>query len=143
MAEVVMAMTVFMMMTLMFAAVVPIALKETQQSGNYNEAALLAQHKMDQLRTVNFDDLANSTKLTSDGIIDSVNTNGSYDFSSTSSDNLAAYFPTGTTGTITVATDTTAGTMSGGVYNVTITIAWPSSATSAGSFTIEDKIINY
>ncbi len=123
------------MIAILFGSVVPTALKETQQGGNYSEAALVAQHKMDQLRT--------TTALISEGIIDSLNSDGSYDFSTNSQDNLASYFPSGTTGTIVCSADTATGTMSSGVYDVTITISWPQSGAPSGSFSLKDKIINY
>ncbi len=46
-AEVVLAMTVFTMMILMFAAVFPMAVRGAQYSSNYAQGAMLAQHKMD------------------------------------------------------------------------------------------------
>ena len=137
------ALIIVTMMVLMFGAVAPVLMRETQQGSNYTEAALIAQAKMNQLRTTSFDNLGSSAALISSGIIDAVNSNGSYDFSTNSTDNLAAYFPNGTTGTITCTADTTTGSMSSGVYNVTVTISWPISGSSPGSFTLENKIINY
>ena len=71
-----MALVVFTMMTLMFAAVFPMAVRGAQYSSNYAQAAMLAQHKMDQLRSAGFDKLftdGNGTaliKLQSLGIVD-------------------------------------------------------------------------
>lgn len=136
-------MSVFLMMTLMFGAVVPVALREAQQGSNYSEAAIITQHKMDQLRATSFGNLGNSTLLISSGLINAVNPDGSYDFSTNAADNLGAFFPPGTTGTIVLAADSSTGTMSSGVYDATITLAWPTSAAHAGSYTLKNKIINY
>ena len=51
MAEVMMALAVFTMMTLMFAAVFPMAVRGAQYSSNYAQGSMLAQHKMDQIRS--------------------------------------------------------------------------------------------
>ena len=136
-------MAVFLMMVLVFAAAVPLALRGTQQGSNYTEAALIAQHKMDQLRSANFSTLGSPSALISAGIINGVNGDGTYDFSANGADNLASFFPAGTTGKIALAPDTSTGTMQGGVYDVTITLAWPTSGAHAGSFTLKNKIINY
>lgn len=141
--DIAMGMSVFLMMALLFGAVVPITLRQTQQSANYSEAALVAQHKMEELRAVNFTTLGSSTALIASGLIDAQNPDGSYDFSTTTSDNLASFFPSGTTGNIVIASDTSTGSMQSSVYDVTITLSWPSSATHAGSFTLKNKIINY
>ena len=62
-------MTVFMMMTLVFAAVFPVALRGAQFSNNYAQAALLAQHKIDQLRAAGFSKM-DYTDLNNLGIVD-------------------------------------------------------------------------
>ncbi len=56
-AEVMLSLTVFTMMTLMFAAVFPMAVRGSMYSSNYAQATMLAQHKMDQLRSAGYDKL--------------------------------------------------------------------------------------
>lgn len=53
--EVCLALIVFTMMTLMFAAVFPVAIRAAKYSANYSQAALLAQHKLDQVRGAGYD----------------------------------------------------------------------------------------
>jgi len=147
--EVVLAMTVFMMMALLYGAAVPVALRGTQQGENYTQAALIAQHKIDQLRSLNFATLGSGSLLYSDNIIDSATTNSDGSYSFTNTDHLVTagtvqgYFPAGTTGTVLIQTDTSTMTMQSGVYDVTVTITWPKSTSHSGSYTLKNKIINY
>ncbi len=145
--EVALALIVFAMMTILFAAVFPMAVRGAQYSNNYAQAAMVADHKMDQLRDGGYGLLFNpsgNTGLISQNIIDSVNANGSYDF--TTADNLAdggtsqGYFPAGSTGTITVSDYTTSGVPSGTMAYVTITIAWNGGGVSAGSYSLSSMI---
>ena len=140
--EVALALTIFMMMTLMFAAVFPVAVRGAQQGNNYNQAALLAQHKIDQLRTAGFSNLDHAD-LVRLGVIDASPSTSPFSF--TAIDNLpggsggSGFFPAGTTGTITVSPyPSTTNT----VDAVTIKISWPSSALPAGSYSASTMIIS-
>ena len=68
--EVVLAMTVFLMMVLMFAAAFPLTVRAAQFSSNYAQATQLAQHKIDQLRAAGYGSL-NGAALAGTGIINS------------------------------------------------------------------------
>src|SRR5579875_2246469 len=58
MIEVCLALVVFLMMTLMFAAVFPTVVRGAKMSDNYTQATFLAQHKLDQLRASGFSRLS-------------------------------------------------------------------------------------
>ena len=122
-AEVMLALSVFTMMTLMFAAVFPTAVRGAQFSGNYAQGTMLAQQKMEQLRANGYGRLVDDAqgtalkKLSDLGLIDGQNADGSYDF--TASDSLTnsgtthGYFPPGSTGTIKVTPYVAAGCPAG------------------------------
>jgi len=145
--EVALSLIVFGMMTILFGAVFPMAVRGAQYSNNYAQAAMVADHKMDQLRSGGYGLLFNpsgNTGLISQNVIDAVNAGGSYDF--TTADNLVAngtsqgYFPNGSTGTITVTDDTANGVPSGSVALVTITVAWNGGGVPAGSYSLSSLI---
>jgi len=145
-AEVVLALMVFLMMTLMFAAVFPIAIRAAHYSNDYAQAALLAQHKVDQLRSAGIDKL-NFSDLTGLGIVDQNPdaTGPSYTF--TGVDNLDSFFPNGTTGVISVTDYSTLSHVSnpppaGTVYVVTVTLTWPGSGTVSGSYSTSAMMIS-
>ena len=145
-AEVMLALAVFSMMTLMFAAVFPTAVRGAQFSGNYAQGTMLAQQKMEQLRANGYGSLVDDVqstaldKLKSLQLIDGQNPDGSYDF--TTSDNLTnngvtqGYFPPGSTGTITVMPYTAGGVPGGSLVYVTITVAWTGGGVSNGSTSV-------
>lgn len=139
-AEVMLALAVFTMMTLMFAAVFPTAVRGAQFSGNYAQGTMLAQQKMEQLRAAGYDQVTDAGKLQSRSLIDAVNADGSYDF--TTADNLTnvgtthGYFPDGSTGTITVAPYVPNGAPAGKMSYVTVTIAWTGGSVSNGSTSV-------
>ncbi len=151
--EVTLSLIIFTMMTLMFGAVLPIAVRGANHGNNYSQAAALAQRKVDQLRVAGyirlFDDSGyngNSalTKLFAQKIVDGQNGasgagGGSYDF--TTQDNLTGaggFFPLGSTGTITVAPYTAQ--TAGSVAQVTVTITW--TGTVPGSYTVSALMIS-
>ena len=154
--EVAMAMVVFTMMTMMFAAVFPMAVRGAQFSGNYTQGTMLAQHKMDQLRTTGYNRLIDSTQLAAMGIIDSpqpagypIVSNGATTYSFTSVDALTnngatqGYFPPGSMGTVTVSDYATGAPPSGtsGVpaatlAYVTVTLSWTGGGISSGSTSV-------
>jgi len=149
--EVTLSLIIFTMMTLMFGAVLPIAVRGANHGNNYSQAAALAQRKIDQLRAAGYSRLfddggrnGNSafTKLFAQKVVDGQNGasgagGGSYDF--TTQDNLTGaggFFPAGSTGTITVVPDAQAA----GVAQVTVTITW--TGTVPGSYTVSALIIS-
>ena len=139
--EVVLAMTVFLMMVLMFAAAFPLTVRAAQFSSNYAQATQIAQHKMDQLRAVGYGSL-NGAALAGTGIIDSATAvanptgspSGSTSYSFTASDNLTAYFAAGSGGTVTISPDTNSG--SSPVLDVTVLVSWTGGSVSSGNYSV-------
>ena len=151
--EVALALAVFILMTLMFAAAFPMVARGSQFSGNYSQAAMIAEHKIDQLRSAGYSNL-NYQGLNSQGIIDVMGSPPSglpatYFFTATdnldTSGTVQGIFPPGSTGTITVqdfsAVNTTAGISAGQVDYVTVTITWPAGAVSGGTYSTSAMII--
>ncbi len=146
--EVTLSLIIFTMMTLMFGAVLPIAVRGANHGNNYSQAAALAQRKIDQLRVAGYSRLFDNgggsalTQLSNQNIVDGQNGasgagGGAYDF--TTQDHLTGaggFFPAGSTGTITVAHDAQAA----GVAQVTVTINW--TGTVPGSYTVSALIIS-
>jgi len=147
-AEVVFALIIFLMMTMVFAAVFPIIIRSAHYSNDYAQASLLAQHKIDQLRSAGIDNL-NYTALVGLGVIDqNVEATGpSYTF--TGVDNLDSFFPNSpeTNGTITLVDYSTLSNVhnpppAGNVYMATVTITWPEAGTIVGSYTTSAMIVS-
>lgn len=139
--EVSLSLVIFAMMTLMFAAVFPMAVRGAQYSSRYAQAAALGQHKMDQLRTAGYSRLFNPTGqngLSSLNVINSVNPDGSYDF--TQADSLVndgvthGPLPPGSRGTVTVANYTQGGVPGGTVALVTVSLTWTGGGVADGSY---------
>ncbi len=144
--EVALALVIFTMMTLMFGAVLPIAVRGAKHSGDYNQAAALAQRKIDQLRVAGYSRLFDgsdgtaASKLSAQNVVDAQNSSGVFDF--TTVDNLTGangYFPAGSTGTITVV-DGYSGVPTGNAAQVTVTINW--TGTVPGSYSASAIIIS-
>ncbi len=154
--EVALALVVLTMMTLMFAAVFPMAVRGAQFSGNYTQGAMLAQHKMDQLRTAGYNRLVAPAQLAAMGIIDNpqpagypVAAGGATTYAFTGVDNLTnsgatqGYFAPGSMGTVTIS-DYAAGTPPSGTNGVpaatlayvTVTISWVGGGISSGSTSV-------
>ncbi|MDQ2799699.1 MAG: prepilin-type N-terminal cleavage/methylation domain-containing protein [Armatimonadota bacterium] len=151
MMEVMLALTVFLLMTLMFAAAFPVVLRAAQTSSNYAQAGELAQHKIDQMRAAGVAQL-NYANLVNLNVIDPMAqppTGLPATFNFASVDNLAngngtsGYFPTGSTGTITIVDYHTvnAAVPAGQVDYVTVTIAWPGGGNAAGSYKVSAMIV--
>lgn len=156
--EVSMALVVFLMMTLVFAAIFPIAVRGSKMSDNYAQAAQIAQHKLDQMRAAGFAKL-NYAGLTSSGIIDTMSSPpatlpATYRFenidSLVSDGTNGGYFPPGSSGTITVqdyATYAAAKGVVGGlppvgaVDYVTVTITWVGGGVPSGTYSASAMII--
>ncbi len=155
MVEVTLALIIFVMMVLLFAAVFPISIRAAHFSNYYAEATMIAQHKIDQLRYAGFSKIASRANLSSLEIADSGLTAAAppYTASFTTVDNLTmangvqGFFPAGSTGTITVTDYSTAAGVSnpppaGTVYRVTVTITWTAlghagSTYSASAFIVQ------
>jgi prepilin-type N-terminal cleavage/methylation domain-containing protein len=150
-AEVALSLIVFAMMSLVFSAVFPIAIKSAHYSNYYSQAALIAQHKIDQMRSAGFGKL-DCTDLVSLGIVDNVTNECGPSYSFAQADNLsgsngqAGFFPAGTTGTISIVDYSTLPNVSnpppaGNVYIVTVNVTWPGSSTMQGSYSTSAMII--
>jgi Tfp pilus assembly protein PilV len=144
-AEVVLALIVFLMMTLMFAAVFPIAVRSAHYSNYYAQAALLAQHKLDEVRSAGVSKL-DYTDLMNLGIVDqNANASGpTYTF--TNADSLDSFFPAGAQGTMTISDYSTLSNVpypppTGNVYIVTVTLSWTGAGTTQGSYTTSAMIV--
>ena len=144
--EVTLALVIFTMMTLLFGAVLPVAVRGAKHSGNYNQAAALAQRKIDQLRIAGYSRLLDgsdgtaASKLTSQNVVDGQTAGGVYDF--TTVDHLTGtggYFPPDSTGTITIA-DGYNGVPAGNAAQVTVTITW--GGTVPGSYSVSAIIVS-
>ncbi len=137
-AEVALALVVFVMMTIMFAATFPIANRSAHYSNEYAQAALLAQHKLDQLHSAGFTNL-NYAYLTGAGIVDTNSTASGPPYTFTGVDNLGSFFPNGTTGVIAITDYSTLANVTtkppaGTVSVVTVTLTWPGAGTKSGSY---------
>ena len=148
--EVALALIIFAMMTVLFGAVFPMTVRGAQYSSNYAQAAMMAQHKMDQLRAAGCSRL-DMTDLSNLSIIDSPQPNnypaavtGGSTLSFTTVDGLVSdgtaqgYFPSGSEGTVTIADYTALHPASGipanTMFYVTIKIAWVGGGVSNGSY---------
>jgi Tfp pilus assembly protein PilV len=147
--EMMIAVFVFWMMIALFGAILPIAGQGSRSGSSYAQAALLAQHKTDQLRQGGFNKL-NASQMASMKIIDA-DTNGapitattpaglpagttSYSF--TNVDNLVdnganqGYFPAGAQGILSLS-PALGGSGAGGpttsqALQVTVTLTWQNS----------------
>lgn len=143
--EVTVAMMIFLAMVLMFAAVFPLAVRTALFSNNYAQAVALCQHKMDQLRQEGFTNLSDTGNvLSSDSVIDATTppTAYPYSYTFTTCDNLASYYPSGATGTITINQATnTAGSAMTTVDTVAITIQWTTGSKGTSSYTLNAMIV--
>ncbi len=148
MMEVALSLVIFTLMTLMFGAVLPAAVRGANHGNNYSQAAALAQRKVDQLRSAGygrlFDTAAGTaySQMSAQNIVDAQTggggaNGGSYDF--TTQDHLTGaggFFPPGSTGTIAISQYP--GTA--GVALVTVTITWTGNV--PGSYQISTLIIS-
>lgn len=142
--EVMFAGVILLLMSFLFAAVFPTAVRGAQYSGNYTQAATLAQHKMDQLRTAGYSRLVDDaqgtalSKMSGLNIVDAQVAPNAYDF--TTADGLVnsgavkGYFPSGSTGTVAITPYTANGTPPGTVLFVTVTVAWTGAGTASSSY---------
>jgi hypothetical protein len=154
MVEVTLALIIFTMMVLLFAAVFPISVRAAHFSNYYAEATMIAQHKIDQLRYTGFSKIGDRANLSSLEIADSGLTSSAppYTASFTNIDSLAVngnvqgFFPSGSTGTISVVDYASAAGVSnpppaGTVYRVTITITWTALGHAGSSYSASAFIV--
>ena len=156
--EVTLALIVFAMMTVLFAAVFPMTIRGAQYSGNYTQAAMIAQHKMDQIRSAGFSSL-DQGHLTNLSIIDSPQPNGypitaggGTTYSFTSAENLVTggtthgYFAPGSQGTLTVvdyaALHPGSGVPAGSLALVNVSVSWTGGATHDGNYQTSALLAN-
>ena len=156
--EVALAIIVFGMMSVLFAAVFPMTVRGAQYSGNYSQAAMLAQHKMDQLRSAGFNSL-DFGHLSGVGAVDNpqptgypISANGSTTYSFTTVDALIngggtqGYFAPGSKGTVTVVDYALlhpgVGIPAGTMAYVTVQITWTGGGTADGSYSTSAIIAN-
>lgn len=121
--EVMIAIFVVASCALMFSALVPPSVKTEKMVGNYQQAASLVQHKVDQLRAVGFGRLTYS-ELSDAGIIDQ--SPNSLPFSFVGVDELNSIYPS-PTGTVMVED------FSANVKKVTVTLSWTGSGYRQGN----------
>ena len=159
--EVMFASIIFLMMALMFAAVVPMSVRAAKFGNNYSQAAMLAQHKIDQLRAVGIGKI-DYADLSTASIIDTMATPPSpdttpYTFTFNTVDNVVStgantgYFPAGSTGGTISVVDYNAYQISKGVATpsvpagvmdfITVTIAWSGGGVSSGTYSASAVIV--
>ncbi len=149
-AEVALALIVFGMMAVLFGAVFPMTMRGAQHSNNYAQAAMLAQHKMDQLRTAGVgrfhqSDLAGLAIIDAaqpSGYPEAVTGGAAYSF--TTADSLVndgvtyGYFPSGSTGIVTItdyaASHPGSGTPAGKVAYITVAVKWTTGSGADSSY---------
>ena len=156
--EVALALVIFTLMVVLFAAVFPMTVRGAQYGNNYTQAAMLAQHKMDQLRSAGYARL-DLNDLTNLAVIDSpqpsgypATVSGGKTYSFTTADALVnngaaqGYFPPGSQGTITIADYAALHPSSGIAANtmtyVTVTMKWTGGGVSNGSYSTSAIIAN-
>jgi type II secretory pathway pseudopilin PulG len=108
---------------LIFAALVPPAVKTERMMSNYQQATSILQHKVDQLKGVGWGRLT-YTELTDAGIIDSSPGSSPYSFATV--DNLTGYYRAAT-GTIAVSD------FSSSIKQVVVTVTWTGSKARQGN----------
>lgn len=159
--EITIAFLIFTLMVLGCAAAFPTALRAQHTGNNYAQAALVAQHKIDQCREQGYTAVfpgsgTVSARMAGVGMVDSGSGQpnpagypaGSVAYTFTGADHLGgSQFPQGTVGTLVVGpanTGTAAGhwTPIGQVVQVTVVIAWPAGNEAAGRLTTHTLIVN-
>lgn len=156
--EVTLALIVFAMMTVLFAAVFPMTVRGAQYGGNYTQGAMIAQHKMDQLRSAGFSSL-DQGHLTNLSIVDTpqpagypLSINGGTTYSFTSAEHLVSdgttqgYFAPGSQGTVTVVDYAVlhpgSGVPAGSLALVNVSVSWTGGATHDGNYQTSTLIAN-
>ena len=168
--EVVLSLIVLGMMIIVVAACCPMILRQSSSSNYYAEAAMIAEHKIDQIRAVGFStatigqgtgtwigaagqDVSYAANLIADDIIDPGQTAGPYTF--TTIDNLVGtggtpgFFPAGTVGTVSITPDTnspqctTSPRSACDIVDITVKITFPSMAVGkTNTYTAVGKMVS-
>jgi len=146
--EIALSLIVFAMMAMMFGAVFPMAVRGAQYGSNYAQATLVAQHKMDQLRSAGYNKLVLPDTLKNLNIIDSATANGDGSFNFVAADNLTStgavkgYFPAGSTGTVAITDYHSADTNvpAGKIALIKVTVTWSGGGVSSGSYSLSTMI---
>jgi Tfp pilus assembly protein PilV len=142
--EVTISMMVFLMMILVFAAVFPFAVRTAQFSNNYSQAALIAQHKIDQLHSAGYSRL-NYNALSGLGIIDSSNS-APYSFAGVdhlvNGNGNSGFFGPGSTATITIQDYNLVNSAipAGQMDYVTVIVRWVTPNMPAGTYKVSTLI---
>ena len=150
--EAVFALTLFVMIGLLFSAVLPVSQRTARINAHYAQSAALAQHKIAQVRAAGFSSVQSPAALASLGIIDAGSATSQampYTASFLGADRLISdssgngLFPAGTTASITVAdyAAANAAVPAGTVASVTVTLHWPAGATTSGSYALSGLVI--
>ena len=131
--EVMFALCIFSVMILMFSSVFPSVLRGSHSSASYSQAALLAQHKVDQCREQGYGSIHETY-----GWGEAAN---SVSYSFTNIDNLGTgVLPPGSTGILTIGPPAgTSWTPAGSLVQVTVTISWPVNSLVTGQSTYNGK----
>jgi prepilin-type N-terminal cleavage/methylation domain-containing protein len=154
--EVVFALTIFLMMAMVFSAVFPISIKAAKFSNNYNQAEELCQHKLDELREQPWGGFKSTTFATQAGanlvngnVADSCSADANGDGGMTCSfvniddiadnGNTVGYFPAGSTALVNIFP--IPGTPSYSVFKATSTISWTGGGLSNGSCSVSTVLI--
>lgn len=156
--EVALALVIFTLMVVLFAAVFPMTVRGAQYGNNYTQASMIAQHKMDQLRSAGYARL-NLRDLTNLAVIDAAQPSGypasvgsrtTYSFTTAdalvNSGGTQGYFPPGSRGTVTIsdyaALHPSSGIAANTMAYVTVTLAWTGGGISNGSYSTSAIIAN-
>lgn len=158
--EVAFALVIFAMMTVLFAAVFPMTIRGAQYSSNYSQAAMLAQHKMDQIRSNGFLSLNPNIDLghlQNANIVDAAQAagypaavNGGATYSFTAADSMIndgvtkGYFPPGSQGLVTIADyamlHPSSGIPAKTLEYITVQIKWTGGGVSDGSYSTSSML---
>ena len=156
--EVALALIVFSLMIVLFAAVFPMTVRGARYGSNYTQAAMIAQHKMDQIRSAGYARL-DLNDLTNLAVIDSpqpsgypATVTGGATYSFTTADSLVnsgttqGFFAPGSQGTVTVcdyaALHPSSGIAANTMDYVTVTLTWSGGGISKGSYSTSAVIAN-
>ncbi len=159
-AEITIAFLIFTLMVLACAAAFPVALRASHAGSNYAQAALIAQHKIDQCREQGYSSISAGggnvvARLSTLRIVDANSgranpagyPSGSVSYTFAGVDSFAASnLPQGTTGTLVIGPPNTGATPHwtpvGQIVQVTVVIGWPAGVQTSGGFTTHTLIVN-
>src|SRR5262249_5268262 len=117
--EVMIAVLVLSFTVALFGALYPMSMRLRSKSENVTQATMIAQQKIEQIRSIPYDSLTFSS-LRSNNLVDASPTSAPYSF--TTIDNLANKLPQ-PTGTVSISNAGT-GTHTADLKLVTVTVSW-------------------